>query len=59
MIKENWKKVTLKIDAFLNFAVRQEKCIDTIFKNLVYSNSVSKEMRKFVKPVGTKKLQGT
>ena len=48
------EKVTLKNDAFLNFADNQEKCIDTIFKNLVDSNSMSKEMRKFVKPVGTR-----
>ena len=39
---------------FLNFVVNQEKRVDTIFKNLVDSNSMSKEMRKFVKPVGTR-----
>ena len=48
------KKVTLKNNAFLNFVDNQEKCIDTIFKKLVDSNSMSKEMRKFVKPVGTR-----
>ena len=47
-------KVTLKNDTFLNFVVNQEKCIDTIFKDLVDSNSMSKEMRKFVKPVGNR-----
>ena len=40
-IKENRKK-------------RIEKCIDTIFKNLVDCNSMSKEMRKFAKPVGNR-----
>ena len=39
---------------FLNFVVNQEKRRDTIFKNLANFNSVSKEMRKFVKPVGTR-----
>ena len=44
----------MKNDAFLNFVVNQEKRIDTIFKSLVDSNSMSKEMRNFVKPVGTR-----
>ena len=52
--QRKFEKVTLKNDAFLNFVVNQEKRIDTIFKNLVHSNSMSKEMRKFVKPVGTR-----
>ena len=52
--QKKFEKVTLKNDAFLNFVVNQEKCIDTIFKKLVDSNSMSKEMRKFVKPVGTR-----
>ena len=52
--QRKFEKVTLKNDAFLNFVVNQEKRIDTIFKNLVDSNSMSKEMRKFVKPVGTR-----
>ena len=51
--QRKFEKVTLKNDAFLNFVVNQEKRIDTIFKNLVDSNSMSKEMRKFAKPVGT------
>ena len=52
--QRKFEKVTLKNDAFLNFVVNQKKRIDTIFKNLVDSNSMSKEMRKFVKPVGTR-----
>ena len=43
----------MKNDAFLN-VVNQEKRVDTIFKNLVDSNSISKEMCKFVKSVGTR-----
>ena len=38
---------------FLNFVVNQEKRIDTIFKRLIDSNNMSKQKRKFVKPVGT------
>ena len=52
--QRKFQKVTLKKDVFLNFVVNQEKRIDTIFTNLVDSNSMSKEMRKFVKPVGTR-----
>ena len=52
--QRKFEKVTLKNDAFLNFVVNQEKRIDTIFKNLVDSNSISKEMHKFVQPVETR-----
>ena len=52
--QRKFEKVTLKNDAFLNFAVNQEKHIDTIFKNLVDPNGMSKEMCKFVKPVETR-----
>ena len=48
------KKITLKNATFLNFLVNQEKCIDTTFKNLTDSNSMSKEICKSVKPVGTR-----
>lgn len=34
--------------AFLNFVVNQEKCIDTLFKNLVDRNSMPKEMPKSI-----------
>ena len=63
--QRNFEKVTLKNDAFLNFVVNQEKPIDTIFKNLVESSSMLKEIAKFVKTswnlVGyyVWKLQGT
>ena len=52
--QRKFQKVTLKKDVFLNFVVNQEKRTDTIFTNLVDSNSMSKEMSKFVKPVGTR-----
>ena len=38
-----FERVTLKNDAFLDFVVNQEKCIDIIFKNLVHSSSTSKD----------------
>lgn len=44
---------TLENDAFWNFVVNQEKCKDAIFKNLVDSESMSKEMPKSIKTVGT------
>ena len=52
--QRKFEKVTLKKLCFLNFVVNQEKHIDTIFKNLVDSKSISKGMCKFVKPVGTR-----
>ena len=55
--ERKFERVTLKIDAFLNFVVNQEKRIDTTFKNLVDSDIMSREMRKSIKPVGTR--QGT
>ena len=39
-MKKKIERVTLRNDAFLNFVVNQEKHIDTIFKNLVDSNSM-------------------
>ena len=39
--QRKFEGATLKNDAFLNFAVNQEKRIDTILKNLVDSNSMS------------------
>ena len=52
--QREFEKITLKNDAFLNFVVKQEKRIDTIFKDSADSKSMSKERRKFVKPVGTR-----
>ena len=42
--QRTFETVTFKNDAFLNFVVNQEKRIDAIFKSLVDSNSMSKEM---------------
>ena len=52
--QRKFEKTTLKNDAFLNYVVDQEKRIDTIFKNLVDSKSMSKGINKSVKPVGTR-----
>ena len=49
--QRKFEKVTSKYDAFLNFVFNPEKRIDTIFKNLVDSNTMSNEMHKCVKPV--------
>ena len=49
----NWHAVHFS-DAFLNFIVNPEKLIDTIFKNLIDSKRMSKEMRKSVNPGGTR-----
>ena len=51
--QRKFEKVTLKNDTFLNFVVNQEKRIDTIFKNLVDFNSMSKKIRHSIKQVGT------
>ena len=52
--QRKFEKVSLKNGAFLYFAVNQKKRKDTIFKDLLDSNSISKEMRKFVKQVETR-----
>ena len=52
--ERKFERVISKNDAFLNFLVNQEKRIDIIFKNLVDSNSMSKQMRKSIKPVATR-----
>ena len=49
-----FERVTLKKDAFLNSVVNQKKHMDTIFKNSVDSNSMSKEIWKSMKPAGTR-----
>ena len=52
--QRKFEKVALKSGAFLNFVVNQEKRIETISKNLVDSNSISKEMCRSVKLVVTR-----
>lgn len=42
-----FEKLTLKKDAFLNFLVNQEKHMHIIFKNLIDSNSMSKNMEVY------------
>ena len=42
--QRKFKRITLKYDTFLNFKLNKEKPIGTIFKNLIDSNSISKEM---------------
>ena len=52
--QRKFKRITLKYDTFLNFKLNKEKPIGTIFKNLIDSNSISKEMWKSVKLVVTR-----
>ena len=49
-----FEKLNLKNDGILNFAVNQQECVDNILKKLVASNSISKEARRSLKPVGTR-----
>ena len=48
---KKFEELISKNDAFVNFAVNQQKRKGTVFKNLVDSNNASKEMRISVKPV--------
>ena len=41
--QRKFERTTLKNDAFVNFVVNQKKRIDTIFKNLFDSSSMSKK----------------
>ena len=49
-----FEKINLKNYGILNFAVNQEKCVNNILKKLVAANSISEEIRKSFKQVGTK-----
>ena len=46
--QRKFERATLMNDAFLNFAVNQEKHIDTIFNNLVDANSTSVRTRSSI-----------
>ena len=41
-------------DGIWNFAINQEKRAKNMFKKLVASNSISEEIRRSLKPVGTR-----
>ena len=53
-VQRKFEWVTLKNDAFPNFVAKPEKRMDTLFNNLVDSNSMSKEMCISIKPVETR-----
>ena len=44
-----FEKINLKSDGILNFAISQEKRVDSILKKIVASNSISEETRRSVK----------
>ena len=50
MAHRNLKKINLKNDGILNFAINQEKHVD----NIVASNSISEETRRSLKSIGTR-----
>ena len=52
--RRKFKKIDLKYVGILNFAVNQEKCVDKILKRLVASNSICEQLRRFLKPIGTR-----
>ena len=56
LLNDTWKfeKINVKNDGILNFADNQEKCVDNILKNLLVTNSISEEIRRSLKPVGTR-----
>ena len=49
---QKYEKSNLKNDGILNFAVNQEKLVDNIFKKLLLSNSISKEIKRFLNQLG-------
>ena len=51
---QNFKKINLKNDGILNFAINQEKCANNVLKKLVASNGISEETRRSLKPVRTR-----
>ena len=52
--QSKFQKTAVKYHNFLNFVTSQEKRIDKIYKKLVDSNSMYKETRIHLKPVGTR-----
>ena len=53
MTKRKFEKNNLKNAGILSFAVNKEKRVNNILKKLVASNSISRETRRFIKPVRT------
>ena len=48
------EKINLKSDAILSFAINQEARVDNTLKILFASNSISEEIGRSLKPVGTR-----
>ena len=49
-----FEKFNLRNDGVLNFTVNQEKRVGNTLKEFVASNSISKETRRSLKPVGNR-----
>ena len=43
-----FEKINLENDEFFSFPVNQEKWVDSIFKNIIASNGISEETRRFL-----------
>ena len=52
--QSKFQKTAVKDDCFLNFITSQEKRIDKIYEKVVDSNSMSEEIRRHPKPMGTR-----
>ena len=52
--QKKFSKVSLKDKTLLNFAINQEKHVDTVLKKFVESKSMTEKTRKSLKPVGTR-----
>ena len=52
--QSKFQKTAVKYNNFFNFITNQEKRIKYFYKKLVVSNCMSKEIRRHLKPVGTR-----
>ena len=52
--QSKFQKIASKDHNFLNFITSQEKRVGKIYEKLVDSNSMSEEIRKHLKPKGTR-----
>ena len=43
-----FEKINLENDEFFSFPVNQEKWVDSIFKNIIASNGIFEETRRFL-----------
>ena len=51
--QKKFRKVSLKDDTLLNFAINQGDHVDKVLKKILESKSMTENTRKSLKPVGT------